>query len=366
MNKNTQKNNQIESSSSNIKKIRKVIQSSKSLEKIKSNKSKNKINYRQNKIHPFTNNIKYNKKIKPNFNEKSLSKKRKIFPSEDTKKIKINNSNIIKSINKNKINTIKTSYGIIKNFDLKNKCITDTINKNISTTRENTIKINLKKISKKNLLASKYQKNNIPYVENLKYISLRNVSSLHNALQNYSLIYKVFEEKFLRKNNFEFDTKTFIIKTKNHENASQLNNQKFWILYIEYLIYKNLILNGEQFLSVINEAFSYMDGEDEEQNEDRFNELKNYFLEKIKIYAPCYLKDGSLDNNNETYINKLNNRAIYLIKKFNRKISNCMNKKYKICNEKNNFNDENKNNNTDDNFNENKINKRQLINFDSY
>ena len=62
----------------------------------------------------------------------------------------------------------------------------------------------------------------------------------------------------MKKNNFEINKTTLELITKNAEASEQLHEQKFWILYIEYLINNNLLINEKQFLSVINEAFSYM------------------------------------------------------------------------------------------------------------
>ena len=111
----------------------------------------------------------------------------------------------------------------------------------------------------------------------------------------------------MKKNNFEINKNTLELITKNSEACEQLNEQKFWILYIEYLINNNLLINEKQFLAVINEAFSYM----------TYNctQLRIYFLQKIKKYAPIYLSDGTFDDSDETYINKLNESTINFIKK---------------------------------------------------
>ena len=121
------------------------------------------------------------------------------------------------------------------------------------------------------------------------------------------MIYKIFEEKIMKKNDFEINKNTLELITKNSDACKQLNDQKFWILYIEYLINNNLLINEQQFLTVINEAFSYM----------TYNctQLRVYYLQKIKKYAPVFLPDGTFDDSDEAYINKLNQATINFIKR---------------------------------------------------
>ena len=166
-------------------------------------------------------------------------------------------------------------------------------------------KTELKKISNK--LNIKEGDITIPNFENLKYISLEDTNALFNAWQNFSMIYKIFEEKLMKKNNFEINKTTLELITKNAEASEQLHEQKFWILYIEYLINNNLLINEKQFLSVINEAFSYM------AYSNNCTQLRIYYLQKIKKYSPMYLKDGTFDDCDETYINKLNQSTINFI-----------------------------------------------------
>ena len=247
---------------------------------------------------------------------------------------KINISNNKKSKSKDKKNNIINHNNQTQTQTPKEpKFKTDINNKNFFRTKEKTIKINLIKIFNKHYI-SDFIPSDPTNFENIKYISLDNISSLFDSWQNCSIIYKAFEEQLLKKNNFEIDTKTLEIKTKNHEAAKELYNQKFWILYIEYLIDKNYILNEEQFLSVINEAFSYMDGNNNDNDNKGYpcKMLINYFLEKIKKYSPSFQPDGSFDDNDETYISKLAKPAKNLINK--RKIGqfSLSGKNYKISN----------------------------------
>ena len=359
MNKNKSRNNLAKSSLMNKSENIRVNYSSKSLEKLKlnpnynNNKFQNRQKLRQHNenINSYSTNHNNLHKSKNRSNSRSdpdkKVKKNKIFPSIINEKIKINNSTTIKPSDKSKTNKIKNNNNILYNSPSKENIFKSDIKiKNIFMTNEKSIKINLIKKQKEDTLT----------IKNLKYYPLKDIPSLFKAWQNTHIIYKAFDEKILKKYNLEIDTKTFEIKTKNHEDASILCNQKFWILYIEYLIEKNYILNERQFLSIINEAFSYMYGSDGdgEQKGYQFNLLKNYYLEKIKIYAPCYLKDGSFDNDDGAYINKLSKGAINLINIGNiRKLYN-ISKKCKIYNDENkdSFDDKgNKNNN--DIFNKN-------------
>ena len=347
MSKNFQRNNQIKSlilnkTKNNLNKIGKSGQSSKSLEKKElnannKNKYQNKPKLRQ---HNIIQNINKNKEeVKIRAKSKSDPIPNKILSTINTEIINSNFINPKKTLKNNENNEKKK----IKYFSTKEqKFQTDINNNHFFQTYEKTLKINLKKLSKKTGISEFLLKDTTNF-ENLKYISLDNVSSLFKAWQNSSIIYKAFVEKLLKKKNFEIDEKTLQIKTKNHEANAELNNQKFWILYSEYLIDKNYILNEEKFLSVMNEAFSHMDGTERDNNGYPCNQLKIYFLEKIKKYSPSYFPDGSFDDNDDTYINKLNKAAINLINK--RKIGNInfMGKKMKISNggknEENNLKD---------------------------
>ena len=340
-----------------LKKTEKVVLSSKSQEKIdfyinNKNKFRNKHKLRQHNIFHYINNNnsnsnncskdKYKTRTKSRSNPFPKSKKEnKLFSSINTEKI--NNSNDHKR--KNKI-IIKKSNISNHNAQTPNvqKFKTDINNKNFFRTKEKTIKINLIKLFGNNYISEFIPKDTTNF-ENIKYIPLDDISSLFDSWQSCSIIYKTFEEKYLKKNNFEIDTKTLEIKTKSHEAVKELYNQKFWILYIEYLIDKNYILTEEQFLSVINEAFSYMEGNDKDIYNDNkgypCKMLINYFLEKIKKYSPSFQPDGSFDDNDETYINKLSKPASNLINKRKMRNFGCIRKRYKINSDEENINDKN-------------------------
>ena len=307
MNKKNQQNkkinkNNFETKTTIFNKKLKISQSSKSLEKNdldnnKNNKFKNKSKLRQNNsIHNFN----YNgSKIRGKSKSSPNSKSNKLFSSINNDEISNSfafKQNIIHNNRSNDINTISEE----NNFK------SDIGNKNIFfKTNENTLKINIKKKPQKTNIKENIKKHIINF-ENLKYVPLDDISSLYKYWQNSTLIFKAFENEIMKKKDFEIDEETLEIKAKNDKACEQLYNQKFWILYIEYLIYKKLFLDEKQFIFLINKAFTYIKGY-------QCGHLKEYFLEKIKKISPCFLPDGSLDENDEVYINKLNTNTINYI-----------------------------------------------------
>ncbi len=293
----------------------------KSIKKYFGNKDKNKSNNNTNNINsnPIKNNMHNSHKIVNNISSlNQLQKKIKFEINNENI-----NANIINNTNPNNIKNIHTNP-IIKS----NQKITEFNSNNINgnTRFKSDIKnpnffVNHKIEKEKSTILAKtelkkfsnnFNKKNldtipVPNFENLKYISLEDTDSLFTAWQNCSMIYKIFEEKIMKKNDFEINKNTLELITKNSDACKQLNDQKFWILYIEYLINNNLLINEQQFLTVINEAFSYM----------TYNctQLRVYYLQKIKKYAPVFLPDGTFDDSDEAYINKLNQETVNFIKR---------------------------------------------------
>jgi len=315
----------------------------KSNKKYLGNKDKNKSNKNINNINsnPIKNNLHNSHKILNNISSvNQLQKKIKFdINNENINTNIINNTNPtnIKNLNTNPI--IKYNKNIsqfnLSNFNGNNLFKSDIKNPNFFNLKKEkeTIlaKTELKKISNK--YDKKLESIPIPNFENLKYISLEDTNALFTAWQNCSMIYKIFEEKIMKKNNFEINKNTLELITKNSEACKQLNDQKFWILYIEYLINNNLLISEKQFLTVINEAFSYM----------TYNctQLRVYYLQKIKKYAPVLLPDGTIDDSDEAYINKLNQATINFIKR--QKGVNSSNVKLKSANKGKNCKLENDN-----------------------
>ena len=315
----------------------------KSNKKYLRNKDKNKSNKNINNINsnPIKNNLHNSHKILNNISSvNQLQKKIKFdINNENINTNIINNTNPtnIKNLNTNPI--IKYNKNIsqfnLSNFNGNNLFKSDIKNPNFFNLKKEkeTIlaKTELKKISNK--YDKKLESIPIPNFENLKYISLEDTNALFTAWQNCSMIYKIFEEKIMKKNDFEINKNTLELITKNSDACKQLNDQKFWILYIEYLINNNLLISEKQFLTVINEAFSYM----------TYNctQLRVYYLQKIKKYAPVLLPDGTIDDSDEAYINKLNQATINFIKR--QKGLNSSNVKLKSANKGKNCKLENDN-----------------------
>ena len=315
----------------------------KSNKKYLGNKDKNKSNKNINNINsnPIKNNLHNSHKILNNISSvNQLQKKIKFdINNENINTNIINNTNPtnIKNLNTNPI--IKYNKNIsqfnLSNFNGNNLFKSDIKNPNFFNLKKEkeTIlaKTELKKISNK--YDKKLDTISIPNFENLKYVSLEDPNALFTAWQNCSMIYKIFEEKIMKKNDFEINKNTLELITKNSEACKQLNDQKFWILYIEYLINNNLLISEKQFLTVINEAFSYM----------TYNctQLRVYYLQKIKKYAPVLLPDGTIDDSDEAYINKLNQATINFIKR--QKGLNSSNVKLKSANKGKNCKLENDN-----------------------
>ena len=315
----------------------------KSNKKYLGNKDKNKSNKNINNINsnPIKNNLHNSHKILNNISSvNQLQKKIKFdINNENINTNIINNTNPtnIKNLNTNPI--IKYNKNIsqfnLSNFNGNNLFKSDIKNPNFFNLKKEkeTIlaKTELKKISNK--YDKKLDTISIPNFENLKYVSLEDTNALFTAWQNCSIIYKIFEEKIMKKNDFEINKNTLELITKNSDACKQLNDQKFWILYIEYLINNNLLISEKQFLTVINEAFSYM----------TYNctQLRVYYLQKIKKYAPVLLPDGTIDDSDEAYINKLNQATINFIKR--QKGVNSSNVKLKSANKGKNCKLENDN-----------------------
>ena len=322
-NKNKNKNMNKVKQSNKIEILNNATNSNKRAKSNKNNKNKiNRITGNNNSNSIKKNYQKQNKKIytNPHIQKRKIEKIEKNNENISENVMIKSNCNTITNINHFRINPLiqsnpnnntnaKTTSSNFNNTKINNnkKFQSDINNPNFFDPKKEKVlhKTELKKISNK--LNLKEGEKTIPNFENLKYISLEDTDSLFNAWQNCSMIYKIFEEKIMKKNNFEINKNTLELISKNSEACQELTEQKFWILYIEYLINNNLLINEKQFLSVINEAFSYM----------TYNcaQLRIYYLQKIKKYAPVYLSDGTFDDSDETYINKLNESTINFIKR---------------------------------------------------
>lgn len=286
------KNSQLPKSKEKVKHLENNKQRFKPNNKVKNNNSNNKANKNNNRMHSRSKsksrkNNQNSNKIAPSINNE------KIGNSAKTKKEIPSNNNKDKKENSNNTNT---QMNFLIPVPIESKIKSDLNNPNFF--KPNRIKIDLKKISDNTNMEEELLKSTTNF-ENLKGKYSYDISSLFEEWEKISALYKVFEKSILKQNNFVIDKETLEIKTKNADSCNKLKDQKFWILYIEYLIKNSLLVNEKQFLSVMDEAFSYM-----QSNTDCI-QLRMYYLEKVKKYSPCFHEDGTLIDKDEAYLKKL-------------------------------------------------------------
>ena len=137
-------------------------------------------------------------------------------------------------------------------------------------------------------------------IDDLEVIPLKNMCYMYSAWKSSNLIFENFEKNILNKKNFEINYETFDIKTKNEKACDELKNEKFWILYVEYLKRNNKIIDSKDFLKIINLAFSYIEYDSKL--------LLVYYLDKIKKYNPI-LSNGKIVDKDGPYIDLLDTRV---------------------------------------------------------
>ena len=137
-------------------------------------------------------------------------------------------------------------------------------------------------------------------IDDLEVIPLKNMNYIYSAWKSSNIIFENFEKNILDKKNFEIDYETFDIKTKNEKACNELKNEKFWILYIEYLKRNSKIKEAKDFLKIINLAFTYMEFDSQL--------LLVYYLDKIKKYNPI-MDNGKIEEKDGPYINLLDSRV---------------------------------------------------------
>ena len=340
MNKNNQTNktNKFQGSFQIKSTIEKKVEKSKQIKKSKEkplqfNNKNNRLNKQRVKQNNkqqnnnCNNNLNINARIYSRNKSKSRPINRKCNKKESSKnneKSEILNKNIIRNNDfKNENNIFQQSHSFEKEIK------SDFNNNNFVEQNQNIIKIDLKKIPKNSNINEEPIKITTN-LDNLKHITFKEISSVFTGWQEIALFYKRLEENIFNKNNFEINEKTLEIKTKNTESCQKLKDPKFWIIYVEYLINNNLFITGSQFLSVINEAFSYMESDSDSAH------LRIYYLQKIKKLAPCFLPDGSFDDTDDVYLNKLNKSTVNFIKSQKEFISS--NIKLKSANKKKLYN----------------------------
>ena len=170
----------------------------------------------------------------------------------------------------------------------------------------------------------------IKNIDVLKVIPLKNIYCLYSAWKSSNLIFENFEKNILDKKNFEINYDTFEIMTKNDKACDELKNEKFWILYMEYLKRNNKIKGKNDFLKIINLAFSYMEFD--------CRLLLVYYLDKIKKYNPILKEDGKIEDKDGPYIDLLDIHIKNRINNLKENLSSNIKIKYKTAQKEKNKN----------------------------
>jgi len=170
----------------------------------------------------------------------------------------------------------------------------------------------------------------IKNIDDLKVIPLKNIYCLYSAWKSSNLIFENFEKNILDKKNFEINYDTFEIMTKNDKACDELKNEKFWILYMEYLKRNNKIKGKNDFLKIINLAFSYMEFD--------CRLLLVYYLDKIKKYNPILKEDGKIEDKDGPYIDLLDIHIKNRINNLKENLSSNIKIKYKTAQKEKNKN----------------------------
>ena len=170
----------------------------------------------------------------------------------------------------------------------------------------------------------------IKNIDDLKVMPLKNIYCLYSAWKSSNLIFENFEKNILDKKNFEINYDTFEIMTKNDKACDELRNEKFWILYMEYLKRNNKIKGKNDFLKIINLAFSYMEFD--------CRLLLVYYLDKIKKYNPILKEDGKIEDKDGPYIDLLDIHIKNRINNLKENLSSNIKIKYKTAQKEKNKN----------------------------
>ena len=167
-------------------------------------------------------------------------------------------------------------------------------------------------------------------IDDLEVIPLKNINYIYSAWKSSNLIFENFEKNILDKKNFEINYDTFEIMTKNDKACDELKNEKFWILYMEYLKRNNKIKGKNDFLKIINLAFSYMEFD--------CRLLLVYYLDKIKKYNPILKEDGKIEEKDGPYIDLLDIHIKNRINNLKENLSSNIKIKYKTAQKEKNKN----------------------------
>ena len=208
---------------------------------------------------------------------------------------KIKKNNII---NKSKISSFENEKEV--------RCKTPSFNNNKNLQEQiNHIQIKRNKSTIiKNIQNNKKNKNN----NNNNYKNKQIIDKLYDNIIYINNNFYKFLNNILTNKNFKIQNDNSL-KSKNEYGSYLLKNEKFWIIYIEYLFKYNKIKNIQNFLFIMNFAFKFMTFE--------FDNLKNYYLNKCKNMFPIKNKNNKKKKKNLDYINLLNENTKIILKQHN-------------------------------------------------
>lgn len=135
----------------------------------------------------------------------------------------------------------------------------------------------------------------IKNIDDLEALPLINIDYIYSAWKASKLVWENIEKKISNKKDFKVNFETLDITSQNGKAEIEFADEQFWILYIDYLIKNNKVKTAENFLKIINKAFS---------NCDDYNNLIYYYFDKIKIFNPI-IKNGKIEEKDEAYIDLL-------------------------------------------------------------
>ena len=210
---------------------------------------------------------------------------------------KIKKNNII---NKSKISSFENEKEV--------RCKTPSFNNNKNLQEQiNHIQIKRNKSTIiKNIQNNKKNKNNNN--NNNNYKNKQIIDKLYDNIIYINNNFYKFLNNILTNKNFKIQNDNSL-KSKNEYGSYLLKNEKFWIIYIEYLFKYNKIKNIQNFLFIINFAFKFMTIE--------FDNLKNYYLNKCKNMFPIKNKNNKKSKKNLDYINLLNENTKTILNQHN-------------------------------------------------
>ena len=207
--------------------------------------------------------------------------------------------------NNNNFNTTNINDKENNNNNHSSKNLINDNNKNISNNQKINNKTNTAPLIKKNITIKITKKSNIqttkinsinnkPHLKESKKSSSDSFTECKNPFSLPENFEAVISDKF----NYDVNYETLEIKAKNQSSTNRLKTSEFWINYCEYLIQKKILINKDQFLKIINTAFTFLDY-------DNCGLLITYYLVKIRNFCHIFTVEGFLEIKDEAYINLL-------------------------------------------------------------